>query len=165
MRKFITLSMCLLAALTVFAQAQKVTGSVVDAMTGEAVLIGLHRGLTVVAVDDDGSDVDAVGAQVINQFQRCVVVGDAEVRAHTLVLDVIGVDADQEVCLVGQLFEEPDLDIRVEARKDARGVEIANEFAAEFQEEPPLAGVHSLENLCGLGGEILFVVKRKHIME
>ena len=40
MRKFITLSMCLLAALTVFAQAQKVTGSVVDAKTGEA-LIGV----------------------------------------------------------------------------------------------------------------------------
>ena len=40
MRKIITLSLCLLAAVSLFAEAQKVTGSVLDAKTGEA-LIGV----------------------------------------------------------------------------------------------------------------------------
>ena len=40
MRKFITLSLCLFAAVSLFAQAQKVTGTVLDANTGEP-LIGV----------------------------------------------------------------------------------------------------------------------------
>ena len=40
MRKILSLCMCLLAAVSLFAQAQKVTGSVLDAKTGEA-LIGV----------------------------------------------------------------------------------------------------------------------------
>ncbi|MBO4518890.1 MAG: carboxypeptidase-like regulatory domain-containing protein, partial [Paludibacteraceae bacterium] len=40
MRKILSLCMCLLAASSLFAQAQKVTGSVLDAKTGEA-LIGV----------------------------------------------------------------------------------------------------------------------------
>ena len=40
MRKIITLSLCLFAAISLFAQAQKVSGSVIDAKTGEA-LIGV----------------------------------------------------------------------------------------------------------------------------
>ena len=40
MRKFITLSLCLFTAFSLFAEVQKVSGSVLDAKTGEA-LIGV----------------------------------------------------------------------------------------------------------------------------
>ena len=40
MRKIITLFMCFCAAVSLFAQTQKVTGTVMDAKTGEA-LIGV----------------------------------------------------------------------------------------------------------------------------
>ena len=106
--------------------------------------------LVVEAGDDDARDVDVAVAQVVDEPQGVVVVGDAEVRADFLAFDVPRMDADDDVRVGGKVLQKPHFDVRVEAGQDARGMEVADELAAELQVEPLAGRADALHDVLGL---------------
>ena len=65
--------------------------------------------------------------------QRVFVVGDAEVGANLVLLDVFGADDDDYLYRVGELGQHAQFGIRLEAGQDAGSVMVVEEFAAEFK--------------------------------
>ena len=98
------------------------------------------------------------GLQVINKLQRIVGVGNAKVRAHLLVLDVAGIDREDDLGLVLERLQQPQLDVRIVARQAAGGVEVVHQLPAEFQIELAVFG-RAAANLRRLLAQVLFVVE------
>ena len=121
-----------------------------DAATGQLVDEAFDRRLLLVAGDDHGLHVESPVTQVVDRAHRVGVVGEPEVGAHLLLLDVAGVDADHDVDLVLHALQEFDLGIRIEPRQDARGMEVAEEFAAEFEVKLVVELTGPLEDGLGL---------------
>ena len=121
----------------------------------------LHHGrLLLVARDDDAADRQAQAAQVVDQLQRVVRIGNAEVGAHLLALDVAGEEAEDHFRLVLEGLQQTELHVRVVPGQAPRRVEVVDELAAELQVEPPvLAGAPT--DFLGLLLQVLIVVKAK----
>ena len=118
----------------------------------------LHGRLLLEARDDDAAHGEAERPQVVDELQRVVGVGDAEVGAHLLALDVARIEAEDDLGLVLQRLEKAELHVRVVAGQAARRVEVVDELAAELEvESPVLAGAAA--NLLGLFLQVLLVVK------
>ena len=107
-------------------------------------------GLPAEARDDDGGHLDAFGAQIVDELEGGIVVGDAEVGADALALDVVGVDADDEIGVGGEVLQEAQLDVGVEAGEDPRRMEVADQLAAELQVEAAGAALDTLADGGGL---------------
>jgi len=125
----------------------------------EAVLEGDRRRLAIETGDDDRAHQDVPLPQVVDGFERVGVVGDPEIGAHLLLLDVAGVDADHDLGLVAQLLEELHLHVGVETRQHARGVVVEEQFAAKLEVELAVEALHALENRRALLFKITFVVE------
>ena len=96
--------------------------------------------------------------QVADQLQRIVGVGDAEVGAHLLVLDVAGIDGEDDLGLILEGLEETQLHVRVVARQTARRMEVVHQLAAELQIE--LSELRrTATDLVALFAQILLVVE------
>ena len=115
--------------------------------------------LAVVAGDDDLVRLDSPGCEVIDHLEDVGVVGDSEIGAHLAVLDVSGMDADDDVELVLERLEDLHLVVGVEPGKDSRGVVVEKKLAAAFDIELSLYPVHPLKDISFLLLEISFVVK------
>ena len=102
----------------------------VDAAVLETLAELKRRGLTRIACDDDAAHEQAEPLEVVDQFQRVVGVGDAEVGAHLLVLDVAGVDAEDDLRLVLQLKKHLKLGIRFKPRKHPGRMKVVKQFTA-----------------------------------
>ena len=107
-------------------------------------------GLPVESRDDDARDVDVAVAEVVDKPHRVVVVCDAEIRADFLAFDIACMDADDDVRAGGEVLQQLHLDVWIEAGQDARGMEIADEFAAEFQIQPLSGRADALHDVFGL---------------
>ena len=94
---------------------------------------GVGRRLSVVVCDDDGADKEPSVLELGAQAQRVFVVGDAEVGANLVLLDVFGADDDDYLYRVGELGQHAQFGIRLEAGQDAGSVMVVEEFAAEFK--------------------------------
>ena len=133
-----------------------VNGDVAAFELGDEVV---DRRVVLVAGHDDGFHADAERTEVVHDAEGVGVVGDAEVGADLLAFDVARIDTDHDVDLVLQALEQFELDVRVEAGQDARGVivvgELAPEFDVKFVLEPPGAA----EDFGGLLLQIACVVK------
>ena len=130
-----------------------------DAAAFEARLEDARRGLPVEARDDDGTDQQAPGAQVVDELHGIDVVGHAEIGAHLLALDGAGVDTDDDLGLVAELLEETDLDVGIVAGQDASRVEVERDLAAELQIEPALDLADPFDDGARLLVEVLVVVE------
>ena len=83
--------------------------------------------------DDDGADVEAALAELVHEAEDVGVVGDAEVAADLVVLDVDGGDHDHDLGLVAKLGEHAELGVGLEAGKYAGCVIVIEELSAEFE--------------------------------
>ena len=94
-----------------------------DAVFFETAFEIQRGGLAVEACDDDTRDVDVAVAEVVDEPQRVVVVGDAEIRADFLAFDVARMDADDDVRIGGKILQKAHFDVWIETGQDARGME------------------------------------------
>ena len=114
--------------------------------------------LVLEARDDDAAHGQPEGPEVVDELQRVVRVGDAEVGAHLLALDVAGEQAEDDLRVVFQRLEEAELHVRVVAGQAARRVEVVHQLAAELEVEASvLAG--AAPDLLRLLLQVLLVVK------
>ena len=104
-----------------------------DAEHLEPVLEFLRRRLTAVVRDDDAADIESAALKGVDQAQRVVVIGDAEIAAALAALDVIGRDGDDDLRVVLHFHEHTYLAVGGEARQHARRVVVIKEFSAKLQ--------------------------------
>ena len=93
----------------------------------------LHRGIE--ARHHDRADQKPPFADLVDETEHLVVVGRARVGAMLPVLDVPGIDADDEFDAVLELLEHADLDVGIESGQHTRRVQILEELAAHFDVE------------------------------
>ena len=110
------------------------------------------------AGDHHAADEQAPGAEVVDQLEGVGVVGDAEVGAHLLALDVAGVDAEDDLGLVLEGLQEAELHVRIVAGQAAGGVEVVHQLAAELEVELAVRGGAALD-LLRLFLQVLLVVE------
>ena len=79
--------------------------------------------------------VDAPVLEIVDQLQGVGVIGDAEIGPHLFPLDVAGINAEDDVGLVGELLEKAHFHVGIISGKHPRRVIIEHELAAEFQVE------------------------------
>ena len=112
-----------------------VVQTALDAERVEAAAERVGVGLAGVLRDDHVADEEAHAAEHVHQAQQVVIVGDAQIAARLALLDIVGVDARDDLDVVDEALEHADLGVRLEARQHARGVVVVEELAAEFQVE------------------------------
>ena len=106
-----------------------------DAQPLQAVTEGIGGMLTVVVGDDHRADHEAPALELVAQTEHILVVGDAQVGTHLVLLDVLGTDDDDDLDAVSQLAEHTQFAVGLEAGQDAGGMMVVEEFAAEFEIE------------------------------
>ena len=122
-------------------------------------------GLAGVAGDDDAAHEEAEPLEVVDQFQRVVGVGDAEVGTHLLVLDVARVDGDEDLRLIAEGLQQSQLHVRIVAGQAARRVEVVHQLAAELKVEFAEA-LCAAADFLGLFREVFFVVETEfHVVD
>ena len=119
----------------------------------------LRGGLVLVARDHHAGRGKAHGAEDVQQAQHVLVVGDAQVSAHLVLLDVVGVDGDDDLNVGGHLLQHADLAVGLETRKHARGVVVVEQLSAEFQVQLAAELADSLANMLGLQCQVLVVIE------
>ena len=107
---------------------------------------GDGSGLSGPAGQHHGAHIQADAPEGVNQPQGVQVVGDAQVPADFAGFDVVGVDRDQDFFLVLHLQQHLDLAVRLETGKDAAGVEVVKQLAAQLQIELAAEFVDALHN-------------------
>ena len=130
-----------------------------DAERLEPALELFRRGLAAVVRDDDAADVQPAALECVDQAQGVVVVGDAEVAAALVALDIIRRDGDDDLRLVAHLHEHAHLAVGGEARQHARCVVVVKEFAAELQIQLAAELADALADLFRLHPEVFVIVK------
>ena len=76
-------------------------------------------------------------------------------------LDIPGIDTDQDLRAVPEALQQPDLGGGMEAGEDAGGVEVLDQLAAELEVELVVEEVRSFEDVAGLLFEIELVVEAR----
>ena len=71
-----------------------------DAEVFQLVLEQLRRMLSAVLGDDDAADIQPDGAEGVDQAHDVHVIGDAEIAAAIVELDMLGTDGNDDLCLV-----------------------------------------------------------------
>ena len=130
-----------------------------DAVAFKA-LLKLHGGrLSVVVGDDHGADHEASVLKFASQSQHVFIVGDAEVGAFLVFLNVGRTDDDDDFNAVAQFLKHAQLAVGQETRQHAAGVVVVEELAAQFQIQFTVKLGNSLLDVFGLNFLVLLVVK------
>ena len=83
--------------------------------------------------DYDTAHIETDILKLAAQAQYIFIVGDAEVAAYLVFLNVVGADNHDNFSLVAQLQEHLQLAVRLETGKHATGVVVVKEFAAKLE--------------------------------
>ena len=130
-----------------------------DAQGGEPLQKGVCGHLTVVSGENDAAHVQVHAAENVDQTQHVLLVGDPQIAAGLVLLNGHGVDGDDDLHVVLELLEHPDLAVRLKARQDAGGVIVVKEFAPELQIQLAAELLDPLADVLGLYLQVFVVVK------
>ena len=103
-----------------------------DAHAFQAVAELVGGMLAVVVGDDDRAHHEVAAHELVAQAEHILVVGDAEVGAHLVLLHVFRVHHDDDLYALAQLSEHAELRVGLEAGQYARGVVVVEELSAEL---------------------------------
>ena len=107
----------------------------------------------------DGAHIQPEAAEDVDQAHDVGVVGDAQVAAALVLLDVAGADGDDDLRLILELKEHLDLVVRFKAGQHTRSVVVVKELAAEFQIQLAAKLPDALPDALGLQADVLVAVK------
>ena len=103
-----------------------------DAHVLQTLAVSLGAGLSVEVRDDHAVDAEVAGQEFIPEAKDVHVIGDAQVLAHLVLLDVNCADDDDNLYVVLELHEHLELTVRLETGEYAAGVKVVEEFAAKL---------------------------------
>ena len=130
-----------------------------DAQGLQAVEEGVRRPLAAVLGQHHGANVQPQLPKDVDEPQHVVIVADAKVPPHLVLLNVRGVDGNDDLHVFPELLEHADLAVRLKARQDPGGMVVVKELAAELQVELAAELADALLDLLRLDGEVLLIVK------
>ena len=130
-----------------------------DAHALQTVAVGIGRTLSVVVGDDHGPYQEPSAHELRAQAQHVLVVGDAQVLAYLVALDVHGRDDDDDLGAVAQLLEHAQLAVGLESGQHAAGMVVVKELAAEFEVEFALELGYALLDVVALYLDVFIVVE------
>ena len=130
-----------------------------DAQAFQLLAVEVGGVLTVVVGDDDGADEEAAVLEFRAQAQHVLIVGDAQVAAHLVLLDVDGRDDDDNLRGVGQLLQHAQLRVGLESREHTACVVVVEELSAQFEIELSGEFGNTFLDVLRLYAAVLLVVK------
>ena len=74
-----------------------------------------------------------VGSEGVHEAEQVHVVGDTQIAADLILLDIARIDDDHDLHLFAQRFQHCDLGIRRKTGKNSGGMIIIEKFASELQ--------------------------------
>ena len=99
------------------------------------------------------------GAERVDEAEDVAVVCDAQVPPHLVLLNVGGIDGDDDLRAVLHLCQHPDLAVRLKPGQHPAGVEIIKQLASKFQVQLAPELGDTLPNVLGLELQILVVIE------
>ena len=130
-----------------------------DAELLQSLLESVCTVLSGILRDDNTADIEAASAELINQTEHVAVIGDAEVAADFVFLNIACGNCHYNLCLVGELHQHAQFSIRCKARKNAGCVEIIEQLSAEFQIQLVVKLVDAVADMLRLHFQVLLIVK------
>ena len=130
-----------------------------DAQGRQPLQKGVRRPLAAVAAHHHAAHVEAHAPEDVDEPQHVVVIGDAQVSPDLVLLDVRGIDGDEDLHVVLQLLEHPDLAVRLEPRQHPGGVVIVEQLAAELDIQLVAELLPPGPDVLGLEGQVFVVIK------
>ena len=134
-----------------------------DTQVLQAALEGVGGGLPGVLSDDHAAHIQALGAEGVNEAQHVLVVGDAQIAPHLVLLNGGGSDGNDHLYAVPQLQQHTDFAVRGKPRQHPGGVVVVKELAAKLQVQLAAKLGNSLPNVGGLHLQVLLIVKTDFI--
>ena len=125
----------------------------------QAIAEDIGSGLAGVLGDDHGRDGKAVTTEQVNQAQHVLVIGNAQVATGLVLLDMVGVDGNDDLNVIGNALEHAELAIRLKTRQHAARVIVVKQLAAKLQIQLAAKLRDALLNMSGLQLDILRVVE------
>ena len=102
---------------------------------------------------------EAHGPEDVQQTQHVFVVGDAQIAAHFVLLDIVGVDGDDDLNVFGHLLQHADLAVGLEAGQHAGGMVVIEQLAAELQIQLAAELADPFADMLGLQSQVFIVVE------
>ena len=130
-----------------------------DPQVLETAAEGVGGALAGVLGEHDRAHEEAVGAEDVGQAQDVLVVGDAQVAAGAALLDVAGVDGDDDLHVIRQALEHAELGVRLEPGQHAARVVVVEQLAPELQVQLAAELGDALLDVLGLQADVLLVVE------
>ena len=130
-----------------------------DAELLQSLLESVCTVLSGILRDDNTADIEAASAELINQTEHVAVIGDAEVAADFVFLNIGCGNRHYDLSLVGELHQHAQFGIRCKARKNAGCVEIVEQLSAEFQIQLVVKLVDAVADMLRLHFQVLLIVK------
>ena len=155
-------AVALVAADVVHSQRIALDGAVdvvLHAAAGELFGKGVGSALAGVLGDDHAVHRDVHSGDVVDQAQHLHVVADAQVGAHLGLFNVACADAEDDLGLVAQLVQQPDLAVHIKAGQHPGGMVVVEQLAAELQIQLALELFDPGENVLGLLLNIKVVIE------
>ncbi len=101
----------------------------------QLLLISGRRRLLLILGQHHAAHVKTVIGKGIDEPEHVHVIGDADISTDLVFLNIRRLDGDNDLRLVLQLLQHPDLGIRLKARKHPGGMIVVKQLSAELQIE------------------------------
>ena len=119
-----------------------------------------HRGtLTGIAGQHHTAHIQSILTESVDQAHDLKIVGDTQIAAALVLLNVVGVDCDDDFRLFLELDQHTHLAVWQEAGQHTGSMEIIEQLAAEFKVQLAAEIVHTFFDPGGLQRQIFFIVK------
>ena len=120
---------------------------------------GVRSRLTGVLRDNDRADVQTDAAEGVDEAEHIHIIGDAEVGADLVLLNVACRDNDDDFCVVLHLAQHANLAVGREAGQHAARVVVVEQLAAELKVQLAAEMRDALLDVRRLGRNVFVVVK------
>ena len=130
-----------------------------NAEHGEAAAELVGGRLTGVLGEHDGTHEESVGTENVGKAQDILVVRDAKVTAGLVLLDMVGVDGDDDLNVIRQALKHAELAVGLETGQHAARMVVVEQLAAEFKVELAAELGDALLDVLGLVGNVLLVIE------
>ena len=125
----------------------------------QALLEGDSLRLAVEARQHHAAHIHAHAAESVDQAQHIRIIGNAQVAAHLVFFNIVGIDHDHQLSLIAHGQQHGNFAVRPEARQHAGSMVIIKQLAAQLQIELAAKLADALPNMLRLHARILIVIK------